>query len=80
MQDALNKEIVIGNDYGYSNNKNGFTTIVIGKASRLTEKGVTLDVIVRKRALYDSVPEIDLTHGKKVNVKSNMLFPINLND
>ena len=77
MTDALNNEIVIGKTYGYSQNSNGITTIVIGKAVKTTERGVTLGDVTRKRALYTHDPELVLGENKNVSVKANMLFPIN---
>ena len=53
-----NNEIFIGQTYGYSQNKNGFTNIVIGEAIKINDTGVLLKIITRKRALNNKDPEI----------------------
>ena len=80
MQDALNNEIEIGRVYGYSNNSNGITTIVIGKAIKSTDKGISLEIITRKRAYGYADPMLAVPNCYNsraiINVKANMLFPI----
>ena len=80
--DAMLNEIVIGKVYGYSNNKNGFTTVTIGKAKKLTEKKVSLEVLDRKRALYENKLENDkyVHSSKTISVKGNMLFPVDISE
>jgi hypothetical protein len=76
MTDALNKEIIIGQTYGYSQNNNGITNIRIGVAEKYNEGKVTLLVTESKTAVYNSTPRNWDKTGHKISVKSNMLFPI----
>jgi len=78
MKDALNNEIILGNKYGYSRNKNGFTYVRIGKLIKETPKGlVTMDVQISKYAMYSGHLIDESEAPKKISIKSNMLFPIN---
>ena len=75
-KDALDKEIVIGQLYGYSQSKNGFTDVRIGTAVSFTSSGLlTLKVTESKRSLYNDELEIR-QHSGKASVKPAMLFPI----
>jgi hypothetical protein len=81
MTDALNQPIVFGRTYGYSQNSNGSTTIVIGKAVKQSELTVTLEVISRKTAHREDDPKLILpgrnkTKHNSISCKGNMLFPI----
>jgi hypothetical protein len=80
MTDALNKEIVIGKIYGYSNNSNGITTIVIGKAEEISKVAVKINVISRKTAVYSNDPKKEKINRPWVSVKGNMLFPVTLEE
>lgn len=55
-QDALGHEIVLGDRYGYTQNSNGYTTIVKGIAGKLNNEtyNVTLIDVEIKRLLYAS--------------------------
>ncbi|MFW6120577.1 MAG: hypothetical protein ACOC80_06710 [Petrotogales bacterium] len=78
--DALGNEIVIGNLYGYANNKSGINSVWIGRAKKITKNGVTLGIIQHKTGAYDRLEEAKDTRfrkvAKSVNVKSIMLFPV----
>jgi hypothetical protein len=76
MTDALNKEIIIGEKYGYSQNSKGITNIRIGTAEKFKEGRVTLVLTESKKALFNDSPITEDMRVTKVNVKSNMLFPI----
>jgi hypothetical protein len=78
MKDALNKEIVFGNRYGYSRNQNGFTYVRLGKVVNSTPKGmVTMIVDSSKVALYNAeLKEEENCTQIKISIKPNMLFPI----
>ncbi len=76
MKDALGNEIVLGETYGYARNENGFNIAVFGIANKFTEKGVTLEVIERKRSLYFDELEIIEIGNPKVSVKPMQLFPV----
>jgi hypothetical protein len=76
MKDALNRNLVVGNSYGYTIDKNGICDIVIGKFKNISEKGYAiLEVISRKQVIYLGRPE-DEPLGKAVAVKPFKLFPI----
>ena len=80
-KDALGNEIVIGNKYGYSNSKNGHTTVKLGTARKFTPKGLlTLEVTKHTSAVYMNeagVPKYAQEVGKTISVKPLMLFPVN---
>ena len=76
MTDALNKEIIIGEKYGYSQNSNGITTIRIGTVEKFKDGRVTLILTESKRALYNASPITEEMVVNKISVKSNILFPI----
>lgn len=76
-KDATDEPIRIGMIYGYSRNANGVSYVIIGKAKNLTKKGVTLEVIERKSALYnDNLTMEKNVTSKTVNVKANLIFPL----
>jgi len=80
MNDALGKEIILGEPYGYARNENGFNVVVIGIPIKFTEKGlVTLQVTQRKRSLYVADLESVEIGSPKVSVKPMLLFPIKQN-
>lgn len=74
-KDALGNEIVIGKKYGWSHNKNGFSSVIIGEAISLSKNGVMIKVISSKRALYDNDPKRNETK-EKINIRGINLFPI----
>ncbi len=77
MKDALGKEIILGNLYGYARQDHGDNIVIIGTAHKFTEKGlITLQITERKGSMsfYDLQPiKID---SPKVSVKPMLLFPI----
>lgn len=78
-QDALGNEIVLGGLYGYSVDRNGFTSTTIGEAVRFTDSGMcTLKPIQRKRALWMD-PAEEEKPSKSVTVKPAKLFPVDKN-
>ncbi len=82
MKDALNCEIEIGNTYGYSTNKNGYTTVTFGKVLKTTEKRVILTPIMISTSLYedDLSPINSEDHPKTIKVRGNRLFPVKEED
>lgn len=83
MTDALNQPIELGRVYGYSQNSNGLTNIVVGRVIKQNEKSVTLEVISRKTALYAKDPELVVPKDGKhnsVSCKGNMLFPVSTSE
>jgi hypothetical protein len=76
MKDALGKDLVIGQVYGYSRSDNGITTVKIGKLVKINQKMVSLEVQESKRAIFThDLKESGYTH-KIINVKANGLFPV----
>jgi len=75
-KDAIGSPMRIGQVYGYSNNKNGFTSVTVGKYVKETEKMVSLEVIFKGSALYSKNIQEDIISKKITSCKSNMLFPI----
>jgi hypothetical protein len=76
MKDALGNEMVVGQLYGYSQPSNGFTMVRTGKLSKIGESLVTLDIEFSGIAVYSNDIKPEVMHKKKINVKSNGLFPI----
>ena len=77
MKDALGRDLVQGQEYGYSNTSNGITTIKAGKLIKVTEERATLEVTYAAKACYADDPRPDISfHSKTVSVKPNMIFPI----
>lgn len=77
MKDALGKELVMGQLYGYSNTQNGITVAKAGHLEKIGEKLVTLRVVYAGWAAYNNDMETDKSFKKSaVSTKSNMLFPI----
>lgn len=76
--DALGNDIIIGAKYGYSSTKDGWSSTVIGIATRFTPSGkVTLENISRKRYLYARSSELWGNEKDKVNINPHILFPVN---
>ena len=73
--DALGNEIVLGNIYGWSTNRTGWTKVVTGKAVNFTPKGVTLETLTAIEALYDNDPK-PIKIKSKVTCRGLNLFPI----
>ena len=78
QKDALLNEIVIGQKYGYADNKNGINEVAIGTALKTTETRVTLQIIARYSSAYDSeLREVtNQSKEKAVAVKGCRLFPV----
>lgn len=78
--DALGNPIELGKTYGYTSTKGSWTGIVLGKAIKFTEKGVTLEVLSRRIFLYGEPYKPDGWRKplKKANTSSHNLFPVKL--
>jgi len=76
MKDALGNEMVVGQLYGYSQSSNGITTVRTGRLVEVRESLVTLDVEFSRMAAYSNDIQPRGMLKKKINVKSNGLFPI----
>ncbi|MFW6247099.1 MAG: hypothetical protein ACOC22_02910 [bacterium] len=79
-KDALGNPIVIGKTYGYSRNANGLTFIRVGTITKETKEKVTLKVLYAKRGLYSDELENEKLEKEHISIKSNMLFPVDLNN
>ena len=77
-KDALNKDIVIGDLYGWSDSTNGFTTAWTGIALKLTENRVSVQITSKRRSLYDNEPEVKTDHKKTTTIRGMRLFPVNI--
>ena len=75
--DALGKQVVIGNTYGYSVSSSGIGSVVIGKAVRLTGASkVSIEVASRKRFIYgEPINEPPQEEGV-ASVHAYNLFPV----
>jgi len=76
MKDALGNEMIVGQLYGYSQSSNGITTVRTGRLVEVRESLVTLDVEFSGMAAYSNDIKPRGMAKKKINVKSNGLFPI----
>ncbi len=77
MKDALGRELVIGNLYGYSVSAGSRITVVFGRLLRKTEKKVTLDIESRKDYLYGEIMEpSQWPSAKTVSIHPCHLFPV----
>lgn len=78
MKDALGNDIIIGNTYGFSRNKNGVNIIKLGVVTERTPTGfASLKINQSFSSVYNIQPELDKNqHYEKVKIKPFMLFPI----
>ena len=77
--DALGNEIILGGVYGFSVDYSGVTDVTIGKAVKETKTGVTIEIICRRRGLYNIRSWVTKKNGntkKKVTAKAMKLFPV----
>lgn len=80
MKDALDREIILGQAYGYSSSSGSWITVVVGKAIKETPKGkCTLEVISRKDFLHgDRHDRTWAGDAKVVHILPCHLFPVTL--
>lgn len=78
MKDALGNEIVMGGWYGYTQSNNGLSHITIGKAFKETPTGLLTLSETRVWGIgYQNNTIYSKDSGKKVSVRSLMVFPVN---
>jgi phosphoribosylformylglycinamidine (FGAM) synthase-like enzyme len=82
MTDATGKEIVVGQTYGYAMNSNGIIWSVVGKATKVTDKRVTLGEITERNGVYGEVTRSKDTDTKGNRLRSRsvycaLVFPVN---
>lgn len=75
MKDALGNDIIIGNTYGYTQNKNGFTTVVIGTALKLINDKCIIQPIKIERYLWGEPSSFKDSMNKRT-ISNPILFPI----
>lgn len=79
MKDALGNEIVMGGWYGYTQSNSGLSHITIGKAFKETPTGLlTLSDTQVWGIGYQSNTIYSKDSGKKVSVRSLMVFPVDI--
>ena len=72
----MGNEIVFGNRYGYARNHNGVTEVNAGKAVKVGDVKVTLELDYAKTCLYEDPMHDNVNQGPKVVIRSFMLFPV----
>lgn len=77
---AVGKQLNVGDLVGWTSNKGGFSYIFIGTVKSFSEKQVAINVISKKRCLYEYDFEDEKIPSKAVSVRSYMLFPVNEKD
>lgn len=81
--DATEKEIVIGQRYGYSKSSNGTTIVVTGTATKAENGKVTLGNIVEKTYMYVSEGKtkphnvIYTMYFRQRSIAAVQVFPVN---
>lgn len=90
-KDAIGNDVVIGDYYAYSHNKNGYTKVVIGRAVKVIETiiaesnwnsklgGITVEVICHHTVYNGSVrydSDYWVKHAKTTHLKNPILFPV----
>jgi hypothetical protein len=74
--DAIGNPIIEGKLYGYSVSKSGWIYVTIGRAVRETTKGVTLQVVKRKRYLYGQETVETSRTSEQANATAALMFPV----
>lgn len=78
LKDALGNEIIIGQDYGFTNDANGILTLSYGTAVKISEGGkVTLKRFFMERVVYNNGINTPYLNTKNIGgIKPLKLFPI----
>lgn len=78
--DALGNEIVMDAVYGFLNSSSGVSSITIGRAVKVTEKGmITIVPMYKAVGLYmDNQKPDTLELSKTITVKPMHMFPVDL--
>lgn len=74
--DALGNPIILGQQYGYSQQSNGHVTIVVGIAEKVNELKVTLNGVQERRGLWGQITESFRPETRRRSVNSCHLFKI----
>ena len=79
MLDALRNPIVVGNFYGYSFNRNGRITTVVGKAKSINDKSkkISLSNVRKSIGLYGESEDF-IAQERGRSVYSCHVFPVTL--
>ena len=75
-KDALGNSIIIGKLYGYSQQQNGFVTIVIGEVEKITNLRITLKNVKERSGIYGSINMSFTNQERKRTVNGCHLFPL----
>lgn len=76
LLDAIGKEIVIGNRYGFTTSKNGVTRVVIGTAVNTTKTRVTIKVETVVRHRYGGNAQNEQYDTETVSAQACKMFPV----
>jgi hypothetical protein len=74
--DALGNPIVLGQQYGYSQQNNGQVQIVIGNAEKVNELKVTLTNVQERKGMFGQINESFRPETRRRSVNSCHLFKI----
>ena len=78
MKDALGNVIKKDDFYGHSTRTSGYVNVVVGKVTEIDDNGyVSLENVVKGRAMYEKDIKLIKNDKKKIRVLANSLFPIN---
>lgn len=77
LLDALGKEVVVGNRYGFTTSKNGVTRVVVGTAVNKTKTRVTLKVETVVHHLYGGNAQNEQYATETVSAQACKMFPVN---
>ena len=75
-KDALGYPIIIGHQYGYSQQNNGQVQIVIGIAERVNGGKVTLNNVKERKGFFGKINEDFRPETRRRSVNSCHLFKI----
>jgi|Laugrespbdmm15dd_1035085.scaffolds.fasta_scaffold03966_4 hypothetical protein len=74
--DALGNPIIIGQQYGYSQQSNGHVTIIVGIVEKINELKVTLTNVQERRGLWGQITESFKQETRRRSVNGCHLFKI----
>lgn len=83
MTDALGNPVIVGKNYGYSQNNNGITYVVTGEVVKVEEKFVSIKRDTYKSSLYGAELKdcSEMLNFKKkesnvIYIRTPILFPL----
>lgn len=78
MQDALGNNVIIGNEYGYSQTSNGSVWIVKGTVEKIEKGRATIANVQERKGIYGNIQNMFRPENRKRSVNTVMLFPIHV--